>query len=120
MNFLKSIINETDPITDEEVKNFIDEVMELDNIDELDEDAFSRIAKRVEARDLAMYRYIVGASNLMGTKNFLELAKKGKGVSSTMVKAYYPAIEMLDDIVTAGPGYVQLLKALHSRAKKSN
>jgi len=29
-----------------------------------------------------------------------------------------PAIEMLDDIVSAGPGFVQLLRVLHKRAQK--
>jgi len=35
-----------------------------------------------------------------------------------MVQAYLPAIEMIDDLVQAGPAYVQQLRALHKRAKK--
>jgi len=34
------------------------------------------------------------------------------------VQAYLPAIEMLDDIVQAGPAFVQQLRALQKRAKK--
>jgi hypothetical protein len=55
---------------------------------------------------------------MMLTKKFLELALNGKSVPSTMVKGYLPALKMLDDIVTAGPGYVQMLRLLHQRAKK--
>ena len=68
--------------------------------------------------DLAMYRYLVGDKNLALTKKFLEQAKDGKAASANMVQAYLPAIKMIDDIVAAGPGAVQQLRALHSRAKK--
>jgi hypothetical protein len=68
--------------------------------------------------DLALYRYLVGDKNLALTKKFLEAAKDGKAASTNMVQAYLPAIEMLDDIVQAGPAFVQQLRTLHSRAKK--
>jgi hypothetical protein len=67
--------------------------------------------------DLALYRYLVGDKNLALVKKFLEQAKDGKAASSNMVQAYLPAIELLDDIVKAGPAYVQNLRALHLRAK---
>jgi len=70
------------------------------------------------AQDLALYRYIVGAKNVMGTKKFLDAAKAGKSMSPAFVQAYLPAIEMIDDIVKAGPGYIQMLRALQNRAKK--
>ena len=70
------------------------------------------------ARDLALYRYLVGDRNLALTKKFLEQAKDGKAASANMVQAYLPAIEMLDDIVKAGPAFIQNLRALHKRAKK--
>ena len=54
----------------------------------------------------------------MLTKKFLELAKNGQSVPSTFVKQYMPAIEMIDDIVKAGPGYVQMLRSLQKRAKQ--
>lgn len=69
--------------------------------------------------ELAMYRYLVGDKNLALTKKFLEQAKDGKAASANMVQAYMPAIEMIDDIVKAGPAAVQQLRALHKRAKRS-
>lgn len=69
--------------------------------------------------ELALYRYLVGDKNLALTKKFLEAAKDGKAASALMVQAYLPAIEMIDDIVQAGPAFVQQLRAVHKRAKKS-
>jgi hypothetical protein len=70
-------------------------------------------------QNLALYRYLVGSKNLALTKRFLQQASNGQAASSGMVQAYMPAIEMLDDIVQAGPAYVNNLRALHKRAKKS-
>jgi hypothetical protein len=72
-----------------------------------------------DARDISLYRYIVGTENVMRTKNFLNLAKQGKSVPGQFVQGYVPAVKMLDDIVKAGPAYINLLRALHQRAKKS-
>jgi len=72
------------------------------------------------ARDLSLYRYLVGVDNLMKTKNFLNLAKDGKSVPGQFVQGYLPAIKMLDDIVKAGPAYINLLRSLHQRAKKAS
>ena len=68
---------------------------------------------------MALYRYLVGDKNIMMTRRFIEHAKDGKAASANMVKAYMPAIEMLDDIVQAGPSFIQNLRALHKRAKNS-
>lgn len=119
MDFIRSIINDQDIVTDEEVDKFLEELSTLEDIDQLDEDAWSRIEARVEARDLALYRLIVGAENLMQAKMFLQFAKEGRSIPSSYVKGYLPALEMLDDIVTAGPGFVQMLRVLHKRAKRS-
>lgn len=70
-------------------------------------------------QDLALYRYIVGSKNLHMAKLFVEQAKQGKSTNGQMNKAYMPAVEMLDDIITAGPAYIQQLRALHRRAKKN-
>ena len=69
--------------------------------------------------ELALYRYLVGDRNLALTKKFLEQAKDGKAASANMVAANLPAIKMIDDIVKAGPGAVQQLRAVHKRAKRS-
>jgi len=72
-----------------------------------------------QGRDLAMYRYIVGGSNLVATKRFIDLALNGKSIPGSLVQAYLPAIKLIDDIVKAGPSFVSVLKALQSRAQKS-
>ena len=122
MDFIRALENDQDISPDKESVELLEKLDELqlvfNNLEELDEGAFDRIEQRVEARDLLLYRVIVGQSNMMLTKKFLELALNGKSVPSTMVKGYLPALKMLDDIVTAGPGYVQMLRLLHQRAKK--
>ena len=138
MDFIRSIVNDDDIVLDEEVEKLFDDLKTLEqprytaqewaaiegghdveDIGQIDEAAFDRIAARVEARDLALYRLIVGAENLMQAKMFVKMAKEGRSVPSSYVKGFMPALEMLDDIVTAGPGYVQMLRVLHKRAKRS-
>jgi hypothetical protein len=116
MNFLRSIVNNEDLELEEDYQQLLDEIAAEEH---LDEDSWARIEKRVRAREIVLYRYIVGTQNLMLAKKFLDLAEDGKSIPSSLVKGYLPAIEMLDEIVQAGPAYVQLLKALHSRAKKA-
>ena len=82
------------------------------------EPTVSTLDLSVTGAQLALYRYLVGDRNLALTKKFLEQAKDGKAASANMVAAYLPAIKMIDDIVKAGPGAVQQLRAVHKRAKK--
>lgn len=70
------------------------------------------------SQDIALYRYLVGSENLIGVKRFLEYAMSGKSIPNTIVKAYLPAIKIIDDLVQAGPGFVSMLRALANRAKK--
>ena len=72
-----------------------------------------------QGRDLALYRYLVGGSNIVALKRFIDLALSGKSIPGSVVSAYLPAIKLVDDIVKAGPSYVQVLKALQSRAKST-
>lgn len=72
----------------------------------------------LSGQDLAYYRYVVGSKNLHMAKLFVDHAKQGKATNGAMNRAYMPAVEMLDDIVTAGPAFIQQLRALHKRAKK--
>ena len=69
-------------------------------------------------QNLAYYQYLVGTRNLALVKRFLKQAGNGQAASASMIQAYMPAIKMIDDIVAAGPAYVNNLKALHKRAKK--
>ena len=50
MDFIRAIQNEGDIVTDEEASKFLEELSTLDDIELLDEDAFDRIATRVDAK----------------------------------------------------------------------
>ena len=71
----------------------------------------------VTGRDLAYYKYIVGTENLIMAKRFIDMARANKSIPSTAVRGYMPAITMIDDIVKAGPAYINLLRSIHNRAK---
>lgn len=116
MDFIRSIINNESIELDEDQQNLLDEIIAEEKIDK---SVIDRIRNRVKANEFSLYRLIVGTENLMLTKKFLELAEKEKSIPSSLVKGYKPAIDMIDEIVQAGPAYVQLLKALHNRAKRS-
>lgn len=73
----------------------------------------------MQGRDLALYKYLVGTKNLMLAKNFVDNAKSGRSTNGAMNRAYLPVIELVDDIVKAGPAYIQLLRTLQKRAKKA-
>ena len=57
--------------------------------------------------------------NEMLTKKFLELAVQGKSIPPQFVKAYFPAIKTIDNIVKGGPAFISMLRALEKRAKQS-
>jgi len=71
------------------------------------------------SRDYVFYRYLVGKENIMLIKGFLELAAQGKPIPGNMVKAYLPAIKALDDVVRAGPSYINMFRSIQNRAKKT-
>ena len=73
----------------------------------------------VTISDVANYRLLVGVNRLPYIAKFLENAKAGRSVVAQFVQAYVPLIIMLDDIVKAGPAYINQLKILHNRAKNS-
>ena len=120
MDFLRAIINKEEILTDDEVEKILDEIEQLGDLDQIDEDAWANIEQRVKKREAALYRWLVGTENMMLSMKFLELADKGRSIPAPIAKAYYPAIEILDDIVQAGPGSIQLLLALHRRAKRNS
>lgn len=72
----------------------------------------------VASKDLIYYKYLVGTENLALTRKFVELTGKGSSMPSNMVKAYAPVVQMVNDIVNAGPAYVQMLRTIHNKAKK--
>jgi hypothetical protein len=68
--------------------------------------------------DLKNYRLIVSPSKLPLISRFLDAANSGKTAMGAAVSAYFPLIKMVDDIIKAGPAYVEQLKVLHQRAQK--
>ena len=90
---------------------------------QLDEDAWAEIrGRRIERlskdKRVALYAYIVGLENAMRATKFVEMAEEGRTPPNQYVKGYKPAIDMIDDIVTAGPAFIAQLRQLHNRAKK--
>ena len=73
----------------------------------------------VTQSDVINYRLLVDVSRLPYIAKFLESARAGRSVVAQFVQAYAPLIIMLDDIVKAGPTYINQLKILHNRAKNS-
>lgn len=71
------------------------------------------------SKELVFYKMLVDQNNLLLIKAFIDYARKGQSIPSNMVKAYMPIIKLIDDIVSGGPTYVNLLKSIHKRAKKS-
>jgi|GEM_PF-5405668 len=64
------------------------------------------------------FRFLVNVNQVPFVAKFIGLANSGKSVMGTYVSAYLPVIQMIDDIVKAGPVYIEQLKVLHQRAKK--
>jgi len=44
---------------------------------------------------------------------------QGKSIPPQFVKAYFPAIKTIDNIVKGGPAFISMLRALEKRAKQS-
>ena len=116
MDFIKAIVNDQDILTDRE----FDELIESLDLEEIDEDALDRVTKLVSQREIALYSYLVGKQNALKAKIFVDKVQDGKTVPVNIANGYKPAVDMIHDIVKAGPAYVNLLKSLHQRAKKAS
>lgn len=116
MDFLKAIITDQEILTDQEIQEIIDDL----DLETLDEDALDRVERRVTQREVALYSLIVGKQNALKAKLFVDRADRGESIPNSIVTGYYPAVEILHDIVKAGPSYISLLKNLHQRAKKAS
>ena len=116
MDFIKALTNDQEILLDEDIEQMF---LELD-LEELDEDALDRIEKRVSQREIALYSFLVGRQNAIKAKIFVEKMSQGQTVPSSIANGYAPAVDMIHDIVKAGPAYINLLKSLHQRAKKAS
>jgi hypothetical protein len=90
----------------------------------LDEDAWAdirgrRIKRLDKGRRVALYGYLVGVDKAMRATKFADMAQDGKSVPSTFVNGYEPIVDMIEDIIDAGPGFISMLQNLHKRAKRS-
>jgi len=116
MDFIQAITNGMEIYTDEELK----EMYESLDLDELDEAALDRVEQRVSQREIALYSFLVGKSNGLKAKIAVDKIQLGQTVPTNIANGYKPAVDMIHDIVKAGPGYINLLKSLHQRAKNAS
>jgi hypothetical protein len=74
---------------------------------------------KVNSNEVIMYKYLYGKEtiNFPLIKQFLDRVERGETIPAHLVKAYAPAIKMLDEIVKAGPQYTNMIKIAHNRAK---
>jgi hypothetical protein len=114
MDFLRVLENGEEFFLEEDFQELIEQLEK----EELDEDALDRIAQRVTQREVALYSYLVGKQNALLAKIYVDKIQAGKTAPPSIAKGYLPAVDMIHDIVKAGPSYVNLLKSLHNRAKR--
>lgn len=76
------------------------------------------VPDNVSQAEVVNYKLLVSVNRLPYIAKFIENARAGRAIVANFVQAYYPIIQMVDDIVRAGPTYVQQLKILHNRAKR--
>lgn len=73
----------------------------------------------VSATDVTNYKLLMPVSTLPFIAKFLEGVRAQKTIVGNFVAAYAPLIIMLDEIIQAGPAYIEQLRQLHNRAKNS-
>ena len=91
----------------------------LEDFTKTDPEFDASVPDDVKQTDVINYRFLVDVTRLPYIAKFLQSATAGRAVVANFVQAYLPIIVMVDDIVRAGPAYVQQLKVLHKRAKNS-
>jgi hypothetical protein len=116
MDFLRVLESGEEFFLEEDLHDLIEELEK----DELDEDALDRITQRVTQREVAYYSFLVGKQNALKAKLCVDKMQQGATVPTSIAKGYLPAVDMIHDIVKAGPSYINLLKSLHQRAKKAS
>lgn len=83
------------------------------------EPTVSRKDTVLQGAELIYLAQIVGRSNLFLALKYIELSDQGLAAPANLVKAVNPAIQMIVDIVRAGPAHVAMLREVHNRAKKA-
>lgn len=72
----------------------------------------------IPTEDLRNYRFLVPANMIPFVGKFLQSARSGRSILANFTQSYLPIIIMIDDIVQAGPAYIEQLKQVHNRAKR--
>jgi len=72
----------------------------------------------VPYEQLRNYRYLVPTNMVPYVGKFLQSARAGRSILANFTQSYLPIIIMIDDIVRAGPAYIEQLKQVHNRAKR--
>lgn len=67
--------------------------------------------------DLIYLAKLVGQQNVYKAMKYVELASQGKTIPANIAQGMNPAIQLLVDIVQAGPSYISMLKYVHKQAK---
>ena len=69
--------------------------------------------------ELNAYRILVGPTNVRRAKIAVDLARQGRGLAGPIAAAYFPIMQMIDDIAGGGYTFVKLLQTIHDRAKRN-
>ena len=73
-----------------------------------------------DVKDINMLRLLgVPTKDLPFAYKVLSLASRGMAIPPRFATAYKPIMQIVDDIVKAGPGYVNLFKQVHKRAQSA-
>ena len=71
-----------------------------------------------DTKDIQLLRMLgVPNKDLPFAYKVLSMTSRGLGIPPRFAQAYAPIMQIIDDIIKAGPGYVNLLKQVHNRAK---
>ena len=69
--------------------------------------------------ELNAYRILVGPTNVRRAKIAVDLARQGKGLAGPIAAAYFPIMQMIDDIASGGFTFVKLLQTIAERARRN-
>mgnify|MGYP006272922361 CR=1 FL=1 len=80
----------------------------------------SRPDEIISNKDLIYLAKIVGQKRLYLAIKYIELQRQGKTIPSNVARAMTPAVDIVVEIVKAGPSYVQRLLEIYGYARREN
>ena len=69
--------------------------------------------------ELNAYRILVGPTNVRRAKIAVDQARQGRGLAGPIAAAYFPIMQMIDDIANGGYTFVKLLQTIAERARRN-